>query len=270
MNNEHSGPAESCLACVPADESINMNTPTNSNPEREIDPVFQFVPGFPRRIKPEDLAFFDQLLGQAVIIRDESMQICWCNDAYVRMGSGRSREQIIGSTMLDFMAPIAAKEREDILRGVIRTENPAAYIQFCGDKRLLDILLPLDPDAFGKHGVLIVIMNAPLSSPNDIDESVPLVTTPCLNELDTLSARELEVFYYIATGLANSEIAEILFRAVKTVENHVASIHRKLQTSNRSKLVRYGVERGIPAFTIEQWKALISGATRVRKSLANG
>ncbi|MCA9303491.1 MAG: PAS domain-containing protein, partial [Phycisphaerales bacterium] len=259
---------ESCLACVPADDTNDMNSPyPESTPE--IDPVFQFVPGFPRRIKPEDLSFFNQLLGQAVIIRDETMQICWCNDAYVRMGSGRTREEIIGSTMRDFMAPIAAKEREDILRTVIETEKPSAHIQFCGDKRLLNVLLPLYHDAFGKRGVLIVIMNAPLVSPEELSESVPLVTTPCLNELDALSARELEVFYYIATGLSNSEIADLLFRAVKTIENHVASIHRKLQTSNRSKLVRYGVERGIPAFTPEQWKILINGAARVRKSLAN-
>lgn len=268
MNNEHSDSAESCLACVPADKTSDMNTP-HSDSVPEIDPVFQFVPGFPRRIKPEDLSFFNQLLGQAVIIRDETMQICWCNDAYVRMGSGRTRDELIGSTMYDFMAPVAAKEREDIFRAVIESEKPSAHIQFCGDKRLLNILLPLDADAFGKRGVLIVIMNAPISSPNDLDENVHLVTTPCLNELDSLSARELEVFYYIATGLSNSEIAELLFRAVKTVENHVAAIHRKLQTSNRSKLVRYGVERGIPAFTIEQWKVLINGASRVRKSIAN-
>lgn len=269
MDHPHSDCAGPGLACVLADKETDMTNPSHSDPAREIDPVFQFVPGFPRRIKHEDLVFFDQLMGHAVIIRDESMHICWCNDAYVRMGSGRTRDEILGSSMSDFMAPIAVKEREEILRSVIETDRPSAHIQFCGDKRLLNVLLPLDSDSFGKRGVLVVIINAPISAPNDIDESVPMLTTPCLNELESLSARELEVFYYIATGLSNSEIAELLFRAVKTVENHVAAIHRKLQTSNRSKLVRYGVERGVPAFTIEQWKTLIDGATRVRKSLAN-
>ncbi len=116
--------------------------------------------------------------------------------------------------------------------------------------------------------MLILIKDAPVGSALELIESVPMISTPCLNKLDALSARELEVFYYIATGLSNAEIADRLFRAVKTVENHVASIHRKLETTNRSKLVLFGVERGVHAFTVDQWKTLIAGAVRIRKSLS--
>jgi DNA-binding CsgD family transcriptional regulator len=225
----------------------------------------EYTPGLTRMIKTEDLASFNQLVGEAVILRDESLRISWCNDAYMRMCDGYTRNQIIGSRMGDFISPIAAEEREDALRAVMDSEQPAAHIHFCGDIRLLNVVIPIDEESFGNRGVLILLKNAPIGPELGLAEPLPMISTPCLDSLDALSARELEVFYYIATGQSNAEIAESLFRAVKTVENHVASIHRKLQTTNRSKLVRYGVERGIHAFTPEQWKILIDGAMRIRK-----
>jgi DNA-binding CsgD family transcriptional regulator len=221
---------------------------------------------YPRTIRPEDLGFFSQMLGEAVILRDEEMRICWCNDAYYQVSGGFSREEILGSRMGDFMSPLAAEEREDAFRAVMESGQASAHIHFCGDKRLLNIVLPLDEEAFGKQGVLILLKIAPVGDAFEVSQSIPLLTTPCLEQLDVLSARELEVFYYIATGQSNAEIADSLFRAVKTVENHVASIHRKLSTKNRSKLVRFGVERGIHAFTSDEWKTLIDGAMRIRKT----
>ncbi len=239
---------------------MNFSSKTEKN---EI--VFQYAPGYPKMVKPEDLQFFDQLLGEGANARHEDLRVFWCNDAYVGLGQDLTRDDIIGTRITDFQPPIAAAEREAIYEEVIRTGQPSVHINFCADKKLLQIVLPLDEEAFGRKGVLVLIKDAPIGSRLELTDSIPLITTPCFNELDTLSARELEVFYYISTGLSNAEIADNLFRAVKTVENHVASIHRKLQTTNRSKLVRLGVERGIHTFTPEQWKTLIDGAQRIRK-----
>lgn len=65
------------------------------------------------------------------------------------------------------------------------------------------------------------------------------------DELDLLSARELEVMRLIARGYSYKEVAKDLFISVKTVETHVSNVLRKLQLSNRHELTRWAVDRRI-------------------------
>ncbi|MDN6178319.1 MAG: response regulator transcription factor [Micrococcaceae bacterium] len=65
------------------------------------------------------------------------------------------------------------------------------------------------------------------------------------DELDLLSARELEVMRLIARGYTYKEVAKELFISVKTVETHVSKVLRKLQLSNRHELTRWAVDRRI-------------------------
>jgi DNA-binding NarL/FixJ family response regulator len=50
-----------------------------------------------------------------------------------------------------------------------------------------------------------------------------------------LSAREIDVLDLVARGCSNSEIAEQLFIAEKTVKNHLNRIFAKLHASNRAE-----------------------------------
>lgn len=63
------------------------------------------------------------------------------------------------------------------------------------------------------------------------------------NELDRLSARELEVMRLIARGYSYKEVARELFISIKTVETHVSAVLRKLQLSSRHELTRWAAER---------------------------
>ncbi|WP_030142957.1 MULTISPECIES: LuxR C-terminal-related transcriptional regulator [Mycetocola] len=65
------------------------------------------------------------------------------------------------------------------------------------------------------------------------------------DELDKLSARELEVMRLIARGYSYKEVAADLFISTKTVESHVSAVLRKLQLSNRHELSRWAVDRRI-------------------------
>lgn len=62
-------------------------------------------------------------------------------------------------------------------------------------------------------------------------------------ELDKLSARELQVMRLIARGYSYKEVAKELFISVKTVESHVSAVLRKLQLSSRHELTRWAVDR---------------------------
>jgi DNA-binding NarL/FixJ family response regulator len=63
------------------------------------------------------------------------------------------------------------------------------------------------------------------------------------DELDQLTAREIEVLRHLARGYLYKEIALRLNISVKTVEAHVSAVLRKLQLSNRHELSRWAVQR---------------------------
>ena len=65
------------------------------------------------------------------------------------------------------------------------------------------------------------------------------------DELDRLSARELDVMRLIARGYTYKEAAKELFISVKTVETHVSAVLRKLQLTNRHELSRWAADRKI-------------------------
>jgi DNA-binding NarL/FixJ family response regulator len=60
-----------------------------------------------------------------------------------------------------------------------------------------------------------------------------------------LTPREEEVVKLIAEAHTNSQIAEILHLAEKTVESHRANVLRKLGMRDRVELVRYAIRRGL-------------------------
>ncbi|MDO5492689.1 MAG: response regulator transcription factor [Nesterenkonia sp.] len=64
-------------------------------------------------------------------------------------------------------------------------------------------------------------------------------------ELDRLSAREVEVMRLIARGYTYRELAGELYLSVKTVETHVSRVLRKLQLSSRYELTRWAEQRRI-------------------------
>jgi two-component system response regulator NreC len=63
--------------------------------------------------------------------------------------------------------------------------------------------------------------------------------------VDDLTPREREVLRLIALGHTNAEIATMLYVSVRTVENHRASVMRKLGLRTRAELVRHATEAGL-------------------------
>jgi DNA-binding NarL/FixJ family response regulator len=70
-------------------------------------------------------------------------------------------------------------------------------------------------------------------------------TPPELPSGEALTTRELDIVRLVARGKTNAEIAAALYIAAGTVKNHIASIHRKLETRNRVGIATWGWETGI-------------------------
>ena len=59
-----------------------------------------------------------------------------------------------------------------------------------------------------------------------------------------LSIREVEVLDCVAQGLSNKEIADALYITEQTVKNHMTSVLRKLEVTDRVQAVLYAVRNG--------------------------
>jgi DNA-binding CsgD family transcriptional regulator len=66
-----------------------------------------------------------------------------------------------------------------------------------------------------------------------------------LGRLDTLSARELEVIALLGQGLSVKEVAGILHRSEKTIDNHRSHIHEKLRVGDRVALAEIARRAGL-------------------------
>jgi DNA-binding NarL/FixJ family response regulator len=60
-----------------------------------------------------------------------------------------------------------------------------------------------------------------------------------------LTERETEILRYVAKGYAYRDIADRLVISVRTVQNHVQNILRKLQLGSRYELMRFAMDRGL-------------------------
>ncbi len=72
-----------------------------------------------------------------------------------------------------------------------------------------------------------------LNRPSDL----PLTEEP-------LTARELEILKFVAQGLSNQEIGEILVLSERTVRSHVSHILHKLHLANRTQAALYALREG--------------------------
>lgn len=66
-----------------------------------------------------------------------------------------------------------------------------------------------------------------------------------LGDLSVLTPRELAVLALLGEGLTLKQIAERLHRSFKTIDNHRASIGRKLRESDRVGLSKLALEAGL-------------------------
>lgn len=210
-------------------------------------------------MSPESFAPFDGMPGCAAVALDASMRVLWCNEEFART-HGSTPDKMVGSDLSAHLPAPMLREREALIRPALEDGQTVSFAQLAQGIRWLTRVFPLDSDAFGKPGVFMVLKQGTVrrSTQSEKGAAIPLAKVGDLGDIDVLTPRELEVFYHLASGMTVAEIGELLHRSPKTVERHLESLHRKLNFRNRAELVRSAVERGVSAFTPEEWSWFVS------------
>lgn len=86
---------------------------------------------------------------------------------------------------------------------------------------------------------------SPQLSEKLIDLFIAKVETNLLDPYDALTTREREVLQLAAEGLSNSDIAEQLSIASRTVESHRQSMMNKMGFKTQTDLIRFALKKGI-------------------------
>jgi DNA-binding CsgD family transcriptional regulator len=194
---------------------------------------------------------FAKLTTAWVVVRDRTGRLLWHNAAYADMVE--RPEGVATGTTFDAMVPANIyQDRMRLVRQAIESNSQYSYVQLMWGRRTITHVWPLDPSDFPDGGWLAVGEPGFTARGDDL----PLAEVPHWGQLESLSRRELEVLYYVAKGCTLAETAAAVHRSAKTIERHVSSLHRKLHLRGRAAVVRFAAERGLHAFTPEQWRRL--------------
>ncbi|SEI46649.1 two component transcriptional regulator, LuxR family [Arthrobacter sp. yr096] len=175
---------------------------------------------------------------QAIAIIAETRPEVVLLDVHLPGGlGGGGREVIAGSSALlgttSFLALSVSDAAEDVV-SVIRAGARGYVTKTISGKEISDAVIRVaDGDAVFSPRLAGFVLDAFGTAPADIAD----------DELDRLSARELEVMRLIARGYSYKEVAKELFISIKTVETHVSAVLRKLQLSSRHELTKWAAER---------------------------
>ncbi len=175
---------------------------------------------------------------QAIAVIAESRPEVVLLDVHLPGGlGGGGREVIAGSSVLlgttSFLALSVSDAAEDVV-SVIRAGARGYVTKTISGKEISDAVIRVaDGDAVFSPRLAGFVLDAFGTAPADIAD----------DELDKLSARELEVMRLIARGYSYKEVAKELFISIKTVETHVSAVLRKLQLSSRHELTKWAAER---------------------------
>ena len=154
-------------------------------------------------------------------------------DVHMPDGGGQAVLAGVGEVPSQFLALSVSDAAEDVI-GVIRAGARGYVTKTIGTDELADAIRRVaDGDAVFSPRLAGFVLDALGTAPADIAD----------DELDKLSARELEVMRLIARGYSYKDVAKELFISIKTVETHVSAVLRKLQLSSRHELTKWAAER---------------------------
>lgn len=173
------------------------------------------------------------VLRPDVILMDVNMPRCGGLEALARISKDLPETRVLMLTMHDDVG---------YLRHVLASGGAGYVLKSAASEDLLSALRTVHDG-----GVYIHPHHAHLLVMDETDDgrSDTAAESDLVRRYESLSERESEVFRLVSLGHSNSEIAELTFLSVKTVETYKARLKRKLDLESRASLVRAALELDI-------------------------
>lgn len=193
----------------------------------------------------------DPTTGITIITADG--EIVFINDQSTRIFFNEAREpgSLVGKSIYDLGFPKEwADERVELMNEIVRTGNRRLLRTVWNGKQQFSWMSPVSGDEEdGRDLVLVVTRRVPTTHEHEylMDDEIDVVRSGVisLGGLSVLTPRELEILALLGQGMSIKEIASVLVRSVKTIENHRESIGRKLKRTRGVELAGIAQSAGL-------------------------
>jgi len=169
-----------------------------------------------------------------VILMDVNMPRCGGLEALGRIHEDLPETKVLMLTMHDDVG---------YLRHVLAAGGAGYVLKSAASEDLLSALRTVHDGGvyIHPHHAHLLVMD----ESDDKGDADTAAESDLVRRYETLSERESEVFRLVSLGHSNSEIAELTFLSVKTVETYKARLRKKLDLGSRASLVRAALELDI-------------------------
>ncbi len=190
-----------------------------------------------------DALVSDPAVGVAVVQVDGTIR--FANFKTAQLFLAAEPAEVIGKNLGDLFPADWTSERLGILEQIARTGKPVVLRSIRRGTQIQSTMRLLECDE--EHDCVLVITHEGEHDIPGRDGEFELIEaqTADLGPLDVLTRRELEVLALIKHGMTLEEIARVLHRSRKTIDNHRQSIARKLGESSRVRLAQIAEAAGL-------------------------
>lgn len=176
--------------------------------------------------------------GVGFAVCDERGLVLFVNERSAELFIQGTPDQAIGKTLEELFGKAWSDERLEMLRRTRLTGRPVISRHILNGVQIQSTIRVLCDDddepcfsimtTTGEH-------DPPNAEQYDIIES----KLAHLGPLDALTRRELEVLALIGHGMTSPQIAAVLHRSARTIEQHCESIRGKLKAANRQHIADF-------------------------------
>ncbi len=201
---------------------------------------------------------FAKTPGVGVCVVTPEGGVLFASEESQRIYLGETNPNVVGMNIGDIFPQGWAEERKSYYRRVVESRQPLTIREVWNGRQLRTTLRPIIDENGDINMLLGLSQLTPSQNPGDVEHDLVESEFIELGELHVLTPRELVVMALVGQGLSLKEIAAKLHRSFKTVDNHRASIGRKLRQTDRVALARIAAQAGLQVSDAE--------LTRVRMS----
>lgn len=200
-----------------------------------------------------------------LVLLDEDFRVMFVSPAAASF-LGMTPSRMVGRQGEDFLPADYAAERRAIVQSVVKSGQALVFYETLRGWRCRTHVRPLPPDGDGQRRVAVMFEPVALLPHDGLFPPGQIILEAKINDGDLvgkLTPRQRELLGYIGLGYSSGEIAEIIKRAVKTVEFHRAALGRKLGVSTRAELALIAIRAGL--VTVQSLSEVRAGVDRPRR-----